>query len=314
MQKDSKQWFVIINPTSGNGKAKQKWPEIKRLLHHYKFDFEFAFTEYSKHSVSLVQKALKNSFKHIICVGGDGTLHNTINGIMNQSEIPSSAINIGVIPIGTGNDWIKTHAIANHIESAIKIISEGYIAYQDLGKIEFENSNKPSVYFNNLAGIGFDGYVVSKVERYKKWGALAYLFGALSGIFSFNNFESKVTINSKEISGKTLMILVGLCKYSGGGMRLTDSPNPFDGLLDISIAQNLNKFEIITNLPRLFNGKITKHKKVKTLKTDALKIEVDENKLPFIQADGELIGTGNFKVSILAKAFSFYRKKNPDLF
>ena len=309
----SKQWFVIVNPTSGNGVAKRKWPKIECLLKQYQFNFNYAFTKYEKHSILLVQNAVKNQFKHIICVGGDGTLHNIVNGIMTQSYCPPSSINVGVIPIGTGNDWVKTYNIPNHIESAIKIISDGNLAIQDLGKIEFENNLKSSIYFNNLAGIGFDGYVVSKVSKYKHLGAVAYLLGALSGLFSFNNFKSKICINSEEISGKTLMILIGLCRYSGGGMQLTNSPNPFDGLFDISIAGNLNKMEIIKNLPKLFNGKITGYKKVKTLKSTSIKIELKDSKLPFIQADGELVGTGNFKASIVPKTFSFYSKKNPDL-
>ena len=102
------------------------------------------------------------------------------------------------------------------------------------------------------------------------------------------------------------MILIGLCKYSGGGMQLTKSPDPLDGLLDLTIAKDLNKFEIIKNLAKLFNGTITNHKKVTTLKTKCVTIEINQKMAPYIQADGELIGTGNIEVSIIKKAFSFY--------
>jgi diacylglycerol kinase family enzyme len=115
-----------------------------------------------------------------------------------------------------------------------------------------------------------------------------------------------VIASSEYISGKTFMILVGLCKYSGGGMQLTKNPDPFDGLLDISVAQNLGKLEIVRLLPKLFNGQITKHKKVKTFKTEGINIEISDVVTPLIQADGELIGYGNFKATIIPKAFSFY--------
>ena len=303
---NSNRWFAIINPTSGNGSSRKKWPQIKSLLESYKFDFDFAFTKHENHSPELLQRAIENGILNIICVGGDGTLHNIVNGILNQSIAPSSEINIGVIPIGTGNDWVKTHNIPNDFEKAIQIIKNGNKKTQDLGKIEFLNEDKKSVYFNNLAGVGFDGFVVSKVHKYKHFGALAYLAGSVLGLFSFKNFKSKLVVDGKEISSKTLMVLVGLCNYSGGGMQLTKEANPFDGLFDISIAKNIGKLDIIKNLTKLFNGKIVNHKKVETLKSNAISITIDEDELPFIQADGELIGQGDIMISIVPKAFSFY--------
>lgn len=306
MPANSLSWFVIVNPTSGNGLAKKKWPIIEHLLQQHEFNFIYAYTEFSGHSKELVKQAIKGNIRNIICVGGDGTIHNIINGIMEQDYMASNSINVGVIPIGTGNDWVKTHKIPKDFERAIEIIKKGQIATQDLGKIEFLNVNKNPVYYNNLAGIGFDGYVVSKVEKYKNLGAFAYLIGAIISLFSFKNFESKVSINSKEISGKTLMILVGLCKYSGGGMQLTETPNPFDGLFDVSIVEDFSKIDILKNLPNLFNGKINTLKKVQRIKTAAIKIHVDQNEIPFIQADGELMGKGDINITLIPQAFSFY--------
>ena len=303
---NSKRWFAIINPTSGNGSSRQKWPQIKTLLESYNFDFDFAFTEHENHSQELIQQAIENGFYNIICVGGDGTLHNIVNGIMNQTNVSSNQVPIGMVPIGTGNDWIKTHNIPNDFEKAIQLIKTGNKKIQDLGKIEFLDEDRNPVFFNNLAGVGFDGFVVSKVHKYKHFGALAYLTGAALGLFTFKNFKSKVVVDNKEINSKTLMVLVGLCNYSGGGMQLTKNANPFDGLFDISIAKDIGKLDVIKNLTKLFNGKIVNHKKVETLKNEAVSIIIDEEDLPFIQADGELIGQGNINLSVVPKAFSFY--------
>jgi YegS/Rv2252/BmrU family lipid kinase len=303
---NQKKWFVIINPTSGNGSAKKNWPKIKDLLHHYNFDFDFGFTKHSNHSSELLQSAINKNIKNIISVGGDGTLHNIINGIMTQNKVVSTEICVGVIPIGTGNDWVKTHGIPNNIENAIKIIKNGKIKQQDIGKIEFINEAKNPVYFNNLAGVGFDGFVVSKVEKYKRFGALAYLIGTLFGLSSFKNFESKTIINSKTVNSKSLMVLVGLCNYSGGGMQLTKNPNPFDGLFDVRIAKDFSKADVIKNVSKLFNGTIVNFKKIETHKASSVEITTTENNLPYIQADGELIGKGGFKATVLPKSFSFY--------
>ena len=304
--KGSKRWFVIINPTSGNGSSRRKWPKIKTLLETEGFNFDFTFTQHSTHSTTLVQKAINQGFNNIICIGGDGTLHNIINGLQQQQFTDSTTINIGVIPIGTGNDWIKTHNIPLDIEKAVSIIKNGKLNQQDLGKIEFIDDNREPVYFNNLAGIGFDGFVVSKVGKFKHLGSLAYLIGAISGLFAFNNFHAKVILSNKEIETKSLMVLIGLCRYSGGGMQLTKNPITNDGLFDITIAKDLSKFEIIKNLVNLFNGKIINHDKVENIKVTNLTIKTASKHQPFIQADGELIGKGNIHLSIITKAFSFY--------
>ena len=303
---NSTSWFVIINPTSGNGSSKEKWPEIHKLLITYKFEFEFTFTQHENQSLEITQNAIKQGFNQIICVGGDGTLHNIVNGVMLQNKIPSNQIHIGVIPIGTGNDWVKSHGISNNFENAIQTIKNGQLKLQDVGIINLEDNNKTPIYFINLSGIGFDGFVVSKVKKYKHLGAIAYLSGALLGLFSFKNFHSKVLINSAIIESKTMMILVGICKYSGGGMQLTKTADPFDGLLDVSIVKNIGKLDVLKNVVNLFNGKITNHKKVETYKSKSISIEITDANKPFIQADGELIGVGNLEISIVPKAFSFY--------
>lgn len=303
-----KKWFVVINPTSGNGAAKKSWPKIKQLLLTYQFDFEYAFTQYQKHNVKLIQKSINQGFINIISIGGDGTLHNIVNGIMSQDKVACINITIGVIPIGTGNDWVKTYDIPKDIETAIQIIKNGNTTKQDIGKIEFLNQVMAPVYFNNLAGVGFDAFVVSKVGKYKHLGAMAYLIGAVMGLFAFKNFETEISLNTEVITTKSLMILIGLCKYSGGGMQLTKTPHPSDGLFDVTIAENFSKWDIVKNISKLFNGKIVNFKKVQTFKDESITVKILQKDKPFIQADGELIGSGDFRITMLPNAFSFYSK------
>lgn len=302
----SNSWFVIINPTSGNFSSKRKWPRIKELLKAYEFEFIHCFTKHPGHAVKITQDAIIQGFRKFICVGGDGTIHHIINGIMSQTDIPSSQIHLGVIPVGTGNDWIKSHGISKKLEHAVKHIKNNKIKSQDIGKIEFQNQDLKTVYFNNLTGIGFDAYVVSKVGRYKHFGALAYLVGALMSLFNFKNFPAEVSFNSKTITSNALMILIGLCRYSGGGMQLTKAADPQDGLFDLSITDNFSKFNLIRSMFRLFNGSITNSEKIITAKTDEVQIRLLSDRVQLVQADGELVGSGNFRVSIIPKALSFY--------
>ena len=169
----SKSWFIIVNPYSGNRNISEQWKEIKQLLNTKKINFSFAFTQFSKHEIELVDKAIQNGFRNIISIGGDGTLHHVVNGIMQQRYVKTSDITIAVIPQGTGNDWIKTYNIPNDIEKVIEIISKKKTILQDIGVLETEN--KTVSYFNNVAGLGYDGYVVNKLKTLKRFGSIAYL-------------------------------------------------------------------------------------------------------------------------------------------
>jgi diacylglycerol kinase (ATP) len=300
----SNTWFVIVNPTSGNGASKMKWPLIFKELTTQNIIFNFEITKHKNHAIEIVKTAIKKGYTHFICVGGDGTLHTIVNGILSVNPSNLNDIILGIIPIGTGNDWVKTYNIPLDFKKAIKIIKEQYTVNQDFGKIDIINTAK-TVYFNNLAGIGFDGYVVNKVHKFKNLGFLAYLVGAIVSITSYKKPTLKIEFNNSKIQQKTLMLLIGLCKYSGGGMQLTKDPNPTDGLFDISIIYKINLITILKNITNLFNGKICNHKLVHNHKTNILKVEVLDKNKAYIQADGELIGTGDFSISILQNSLNF---------
>ncbi|PKP14108.1 MAG: hypothetical protein CVU08_01940 [Bacteroidetes bacterium HGW-Bacteroidetes-3] len=302
-------WFVIINPTSGNGAAKKKWIPIHHELISQEFDFDFSFTQHKNHSEALIKEAIHKGFTKFICVGGDGTLHNMVNGILSLNPKNISAIKIGIIPIGTGNDWVKTYQISKNHKKAIETIKAEFTVKQDIGKLHIYKTNS-IVYFNNLAGIGFDGYVVNKVHHYKNLGFLAYLTGALASLTSYKKSTLEIAFNQTKIEEKTLMLLIGICKYSGGGMQLTQNANSTDGLFDITHINKITLITLLANIGGLFNGKITNHKLVKNYKTSQLKITVLDTQKTYIQADGELVGSGSFEAEILPKALHFIVPKN----
>jgi YegS/Rv2252/BmrU family lipid kinase len=297
-------WFVIVNPTSGNCAAKKKWPLIYKELIAQKFEFEFSITEHKNHELDLIKEAAERGFIKFICVGGDGTLHTIVNGILNLKPVDYSKIKIGIIPIGTGNDWIKTYHISKDYKKAIQNLKLENTLQQDIGKLVLIKTNE-IVYFNNLAGIGFDGYVVNKIHKFKNMGFLAYLTGAIVSLVSYKKAKLEIKFNNTVIKEKTLMLLIGICKYSGGGMQLTKNAHPTDGLFDISHVYKVHLFNILGNLKGLFNGNITNHKLINNYKTSSLTIKVLDTQNAYIQADGELIGSGDFSVSIIRKAISF---------
>ena len=293
-------WFLIVNPNAGNSNFNKSWNCILDLLETKEIYFSFAFTQYTKHELILVDEAIKQGYRKFISVGGDGTLHHVVNGIMMQRYIKTSDIKLAVIPLGTGNDWIKTYNIPYSIEKSIDIIKKDHTFLQDIGCIKTNNTFE---YFNNVAGIGYDGYVVQKLKSLKKFGSISYLLAGLSGLFFYKKSSYQIYINNKITTSKCLMILFGICKYSGGGMQMTKDPKSNDGFLDITIVKNFSFFDLIFNLPKLYNGKIVNHKKVATYKVSELEI-IDTNK-SIIEADGENVDIGSLKVSIIPGAILF---------
>ncbi len=296
-------FFIVVNPSSGNTNFKKSWETITHFLKLKNINFSYSFTEYRKHEVILVDKAIKQGYRNIISVGGDGTLHHVVNGIMKQRYIKPSKIKLGVIPLGTGNDWIKTYGIPLSINQSINIIINNKTIYQDIGCINMLD-NKIE-YFNNLAGIGYDGYIVNKLTSLKKIGSIAFLISGLYGLFFYKNKKYEIKINNLYLNKKCLMILVGLCRYSGGGLQITKDPNPLDGLLDITVVKNFSFFELLFNIPNLYNGKIVNHKKVNNYKTKKIIVKNKSNSSSFIEADGEIIGINSFNISIIPNAIQF---------
>ena len=294
-------WFIIANPTSGNRNFSKLWKEIQQLLKNKNLDYSFAFTQFSKHEITLVQNAIKIGFRNIISVGGDGTLHHVVNGIMTQRYVKTSDITISVIPLGTGNDWIKTYNIPTNIKEVIEIIYKKNIIAQDIGVLKSLNT---VTYFNNVAGLGYDGYVVSKLKSLKKFGSISYLIAGFYGMLFYKKSNFNIKINNKVIKTSCLMTVFGICKYSGGGMQFTEEINTSSGLLNVTIVKNFTLLDLIINLPKLYSGEIVNHKKVATYKTKEIEVSLKKTK-PFIQADGELIGVGNVSVTIIEKAIQF---------
>ncbi|CAM1341235.1 diacylglycerol/lipid kinase family protein [Tenacibaculum amylolyticum] len=296
-------WFVIANPTAGNGSFNKLWSKIKKELTTQNISYTYALTTHQKHEIVLVHDAIAKGYTQFISVGGDGTLHHIVNGIMTQKHIPTNKITVAVIPLGTGNDWIKTYNITKNITSNITLIKQQKTIYQDIGYLELENT---SAYFNNVAGIGYDGYVVNKLNKLKRFGPMAYLLSGISGLLLYKKTTFDIVINNELTTTKCLMTLFGICKYSGGGMQLTDYKDSTNGLFDITIAKNLSFKDLILNLKSLYSGSIIHHKKVSTYLTDNITVTPkSKEELVYIQADGELIGTGYVKASIQPKAIKF---------
>lgn len=292
-----------MNPTSGSFTGKRKWKQIAATFEAEQVPYDYEFTTKPQHEYELVVQGLEKGYRKFVSIGGDGTLHHVVNGLMQQKMVSLTDVKLAVIPLGTGNDWVKTYKIPKHITKSVQIIKAEKTIFQDIGKISLLNVDK-TVFFNNVAGLGFDGYVVQRNERLKFLGAASFLISTVLSLVKYRSTAFTIESAEKTFTSKSLLTIVGICQYSGGGMQLTTAVNSTDGLFDISVAKHFTLWKLLRNVVGLFSGAIVNHPEVETFKTNSITIKALKDEV-YMQADGELIGTGGFTATILPKALQF---------
>ena len=295
-------WYIICNPMSGGGIKPNRIQLIKNLLNRNSLPYRFTCTQYAHHEKSLVQAAIERGYVNFICIGGDGTIHHMVNGIMSQNHTSTNHIKIAVIPTGTGNDWVRNYNIPRSPEKAVQVILDGTVIFQDIGKITLTDYNI-DVYFNNAAGIGFDAFVVKNSILYKNWGTLAYLLSALKSFKSYMVSNISYSLDSCKSESELFLMSIGICRYSGGGMQLTNFKNHKSGLFDITTIKTIRLIRILSQIIKLYNGRIDQVKE--THCSHAKHVLIDKNNSCFIQADGELVGKGKAEIKLITKAIGF---------
>ena len=163
---DHKTWMIIINPSAGGGRTALLWPRISNFFIKAGLQFECVFTTHKFHAVSLTVEAIHDGARNITVIGGDGTIHEVMNGIFFQKDVPTREITLGLIPIGTGNDLIHTYDIPADYMEAAKTLLKGRSVITDVGKVTFQDYGvERTRFFANVAGFGLDAAVIRHYER-----------------------------------------------------------------------------------------------------------------------------------------------------
>lgn len=297
-------WLIIVNPNAGRRKAEKDWNIIENLLISEGFQFAYVFTKEKLHAVSLTSEYIQKGYRKFIAVGGDGTLNEVVNGIFSQKNIATTEFTLGAITIGTGNDWGRMYNIPTQYSDAIKTIKKGKTFVQDVGLINYFDSNEEKQrYFINMAGMGFDAQVAKRTNRQKeagRRGGFSYLLNIFSALWSHVDKQVNIKIDSESFKFKMFTMSVGICKYNGNGMMQAPNAIPDDGLLDFTVIKDITKFKVVRSVHKLYDGSYTALPEVKTFQ--GKEIEIFANKEIFLEADGESLGHSPFKFQIIPKS------------
>lgn len=302
-----KDWKVIISTKSGGGKAKVMWPRIAQALRDKGISFKEAFTEHQFHASELAIEAISEGYRKILAVGGDGAIHEILNGVMSQSLVPTEDITLGIIPVGSGNDWSRLYDIPKDYEEAVTVIANNHVVKQDVVCVDSINDDQPyRRYMMNIGGLGFDAQVcyLFELEKLKgKSGDAQYLKCLFKGFMGYRCPHFKIYVDGEFFfEGPALSVAIGNGKYCGGGLRQTPDAVPDDGLIDLTVIRRVPKARIILSVRRLLDGSIKKLKPASYARGE--KIQIYSSPATFMEVDGEAVGCTPVTITIQPSAIN----------
>ena len=311
--------FFIVNPRAGSGKTMCEWLPAEKELERAGVRYVTAMTDHKRHATSLAMEACQQGYRKIIAVGGDGSLHEVFNGICrwcDNSNCDISDFYIGVIPIGSGNDWIKSLGVEKDAKAALECVCRS--EYRMMDVIRVESSGSRVCYMANVGGTGFDSHVCLRVNSQKesgKRGKLIYLNSLIYTIATLRSIRVACYADGKMVfSGDCYSIALGNGRYSGSGMRQVPAAEIDDSLVDYLIIPRLPLGRIMLEAPRLFTGTINESRFVISGQCKSFKVmPLDSESEDVLELDGELEGRLPMSVEVLPsriRVMTMRAKKN----
>ena len=281
--------LVIVNPASGRGRAKKRIPAIERILRASGLDFDLVLSKRTWHTAELAEAAAREGLDAVIAAGGDGTVNETINGLMHARQGGFVNTALGVLSIGTGNDFAASLNLPVKLEEAIQAIVSNTPKFVDIGLLKGCALPKER-YFGNCVGVGFDaagGILAEKIT----WtaGFLAYLIAALQNIFIYYKAPTlEIHLDAEIIRMPSLLVSVMNGKRIGGGFWTAPNASQDDGLFDLCIAEEVSRSRMLTLLPHFLKGTQTTQPEIQMKQARMVKIIATKGTMP-IQVDGEIL-------------------------
>lgn len=291
--------LIIVNPKSAAGSTEFRWARIASDLAKNFGAFHVEFTRQAGDGIEIARKAASDGQKLIIACGGDGTINEVANGILQSG----ADAELGILPSGTGGDFRRSLGIDSNAAEAAKILRDGAMKTIDVGKVSFldHNDKKTFRYFLNVSSFGLSASIN---ERVKEKSALAWLPGAafrgkakfaLSTLQEF--FESDFTTVRVKIDEKeekllnTINFCIANARYFGGGMRIAPDAKIDDGFFDVVNIGDIRKAKILFNAYRLYSGSHLDLSEVNQIKAKHIEIRAaNEKQEIYLETDGELPG------------------------
>ena len=290
--------LVIINPKSAGGSTKDAWASKASDLRAHFGAFQVAFTKKAGDGIELAKRHSENGRTFIIACGGDGTINEVANGILQSGK----DVELGILPSGTGGDFRKTINIPQETREAARVLQTGETKLIDVGRITFQNFENETVqrYFLNVASFGLSASINEKVKEkdYFKWlpidairGKAKYALSTLEKVLDTNYLTVRVKIDDKEeTSLNTLNFCVCNARFFGGGMKIAPDAKLADGFFNVVNIGDIKTLKILFNAHTLYRGTHYDLAEVKNTLAKRIEVSPTNNLEVHLETDGELPG------------------------
>jgi diacylglycerol kinase (ATP) len=269
-------YLAIANPNAGRGRCGRLIPEIRRCLEATGHAIEFVVSESQEHLTQLTRSAVQRRFDGVISCGGDGTAHYILQGLFH------SDLTLGIISIGTGNDWALSLGLPTDYQKACDVIQRGKTRRIDVAKAG------QHVYVS-VAGAGFDAEVNRLANQNSVWlrGKAVYLNAVFRTLSKFKPKPVEIVYDDQRFVGPIMLVAVGNGVSYGGGLRVVPQALMDDGWLDMCIVKETTRLELLKNLPRIYHGGHVHHPAIEMHRVRRVTISSDHPMELF--GDGEYL-------------------------
>ena len=288
---------VIYNPAAGRGRISRAELHAKIKQCAGGVDFEIAQTKSASDARELAQIAIGNGATTVAAAGGDGTLGEVLNAVYGTRA------RLGVLPMGTGNDFARTLGLDN-LESAIRALLSGHTRTIDVGRA---TNGEQSRLFLNIAGCGFDSLVARRINAGRThlvWrhfkGVTVYLAAAAIELRHLRAARLRMKLDGEILDHRALLCAIANAKSYGGGMQVAPDAQLDDGLFDVCLIKNASRWEFARAFPSVFRGEHVHHPRVEMHR--ARKVELWCDRAWPVLVDGELVGTPPMTFEIVPRA------------
>ena len=290
-------WWVIVNPAAGRGHAVRD--RARLALAAAGVDFEMFEAADADHVADLVAEGITAGHSDFVAVGGDGTAHLVLNGLMQHA--PAGMVpTLAILPAGSGSDFIKTFGLPPVMEAAAGHLVTPDRYPTDVGRMEGAFGIR---YFLNVANVGVAAESARVALRLPRWlGGIRYRIGFWLALPRFGKEEVSVDTDHHHHRGALLTVVIANGQFFGGGLNIAPRASVTDGVFDVQCFSAPRRRAFVV-MPRVARGGHLTHRSVRRFVGREVRVDAPDS-WP-IEADGEVVGSGSVRISVLEHAIQF---------
>jgi diacylglycerol kinase (ATP) len=289
--------LLIVNPAAGHGRGRKVFEQLEARLRDAFPGLDVRVSERPGHAVEIGREAAAAPYDRLICLGGDGTPYEVLNGLYADGR-PSRRLEIGQIPAGTGNSFLRDFGITT-AEEALAAILAGRRRRADLLEFTYQEDGRTLRRFSlNIIGVGLIADILQLTnERLKFLGAAGYSLAVLVRLIRGMRNRIVLETDGRRLEVADSALVVSNSKFTGGKMKIAPPAETADGQADLVLFNGVNRRQIVAIFAGVFSGRHVNHPKVDLLRAASISVESDP---PLrLMADGELIGWTPLHVRVL---------------